>query len=116
MLADRDVNRDLEIVGALEKIRSDLMQAGRERIQDWLVKLTEVTPDPMTECHHCGHVAHYVFMRPAILGTQFGMVRYSRAYYVCSQCHRSTCPLDQWINNSVSQRTNMITLLTDVGV
>jgi hypothetical protein len=75
-----------------------LCQAGRERLQQKLEELEEKNPLPITRCRWCGGFAHYDSNRGRYVNTHFGLIRYRRAYYICTQCQRSTCPLDERLN------------------
>lgn len=70
----------------------------RDIITRWLEECENHEPDLQTLCRECGMKANYVSRKPAIACTQFGMVRYKRAYYVCPYCHHSTAPLDERLN------------------
>jgi hypothetical protein len=70
-------------------------QAGREALADWLASCEGDDPPGITKCRHCGSDAIFVSKKPRFLHTQFGTLRYERAYYVCRHCYGSTCPLDE---------------------
>jgi hypothetical protein len=67
-------------------------------IAQWLEACEEIEPQHQTRCRECGLQANLVSRRAAFARTQFGLVRYQRAYYVCPHCHSSTCPLDERLN------------------
>ena len=73
-------------------------RVNREIIAQWLEACEELEPQSQTSCRECGLKANFVSKRAAIVRTQFGLVRYVRAYYVCSHCHQSTSPLDERLN------------------
>jgi hypothetical protein len=73
-------------------------QLSRTLIKQWLETCEGTHPDPTTKCRWCGADANYVSKRVATVSTKFGLVRYRRDYYICSQCHQSTCPLDERLN------------------
>ncbi len=73
-------------------------QATRMIIAQWLEACEELEPEPQTFCKDCGKKANFVSMRFAMARTQFGLVRYVRAFYVCPHCHQSTSPLDERLN------------------
>ena len=73
-------------------------QLSRTLIKQWLENCEDTQPDPATKCRWCGADANYVSKRVATVSTKFGLVRYRRAYYICPQCHQSTCPLDERLN------------------
>ena len=51
-----------------------------------------------SRCRDCGNYANYISKKVGFVRTQFGLLRYRRAYYVCPYCHQSTCPLDERLN------------------
>ena len=67
-------------------------------IAQWLKACEEIEPQPQTRCRECGLQANFISSKAAFARTQFGLVRYQRAYYVCPHCHASTCPLDERLN------------------
>jgi hypothetical protein len=73
-------------------------QLSRTLIKQWLETCEDTQLDPATKCRWCGADANYVSKRVATVSTKFGLVRYRRAYYICPQCHQSTCPLDERLN------------------
>ena len=79
-------------LGDLETITA---QITLKILRDWIEKSEEIIPKPETRCRECGNYANYVSKRFRFIKTQFGLLRYKRAYYVCPHCHQSTCPLDE---------------------
>lgn len=79
----------------LEKMTAQMI---RKILRDWIEKSEEIIPKPETRCRECGNYANYVSKRVGFINTQFGLLRYKRAYYVCPHCHQSTCPLDERLN------------------
>jgi hypothetical protein len=73
-------------------------QAVRAIISQWLAMCEGTQIQPETLCRECGLKANYVSQKAAFARTQFGLVRYQRAYYVCPHCHSATCPLDERLN------------------
>ena len=73
-------------------------QVIREIIAQWLDACEENESQPQTRCRECGLQANLISRRAAFARTQFGLVRYQRAYYVCPHCHAATCPLDERLN------------------
>ena len=78
-----------------QEIRRQMTEAGRQALETYLKKQRPNYPAATTTCGHCGQEAGYVRLRAAKLHTMFGSVRYERPYYLCDQCHRGRCPLDQ---------------------
>jgi hypothetical protein len=71
---------------------------GRQILQKWLEALEQPDPPPSSKCRACGKDTNFVSKRAGFLHTDFGLVRYMRAYYVCPHCYQSTCPLDERLN------------------
>jgi hypothetical protein len=67
----------------------------RKILQHWLEISEGIAPNPQTRCSGCGKFANYVSKRVGFMRSQFGLLRYRRAYYVCPHCHQSTCPMDE---------------------
>jgi hypothetical protein len=89
----------LNSLSELEALASQkTRQVIRLIIAQWLEACEELEPQPQTRCRECGLQANFVSRRVAFARTQFGLVRYHRAYYVCPHCHSSTCPLDERLN------------------
>ena len=78
--------------------RQNTRQVIRVIIAQWLKACEEIEPQSQTRCRECGLLANFVSSKAAFARTQFGLVRYQRAYYVCPHCHASTCPLDERLN------------------
>jgi hypothetical protein len=74
----------------------------RDALNQWLQQMEESQPDPTTKCRNCGKDAKYVKNRARVVHTDFGMIRYRRAYYVCPHCFQHTCPLDERLNPYLS--------------
>ena len=73
-------------------------QVMRVIIAQLLEACEELVPQTQTLCRECGLKANFVSRKSAMARTQFGLVRYQRAYYVCPHCHQSTSPLDERLN------------------
>lgn len=90
---------NIESLGDLEAVaRIKTHHLMRSIIAQWLEACEEVEPRPYTRCRQCGLLAKHVSKRSTFIRTQFGLVRYRRAYYVCPHCHTATCPLDERLN------------------
>ena len=70
----------------------------QKNIQDWIEQCEVNPPDPTTGCRECGKVANFISKRDGCVRTQFGLIRYQRARYLCPYCHHTTCPLDERLN------------------
>lgn len=73
----------------------EIRRAIRGALRGWLAGMVGQDPAETTKCRSCGRDANYVGMRAGALGSDFGLVRYQRPYYVCPHCHRGTSPLDE---------------------
>ena len=82
----------------LDDLETIAAQMIREMLRDWIENSEEILPEPEARCRECGNYANYVSKRVGFTHTRFGLLRYKRAYYVCPDCHQSTCPLDERLN------------------
>jgi hypothetical protein len=93
------LEQDLGNPSNLEELETHLLkilhQTGQQVLTRCLQSAEKQIPDEFTKCGWCGKDAKYVSKRIGFVSTQFGLIRYWRAYYVCPHCHRSTCPLDE---------------------
>jgi hypothetical protein len=78
-----------------QEIRRQMLEAGRQALATYLNRQRPKYPAETTTCRHCGQEAGDMRLRTARLHTILGIVCYERPYYLCDQCHRGTCPLDQ---------------------
>jgi hypothetical protein len=83
-----------------EPVKFDDLEANATKIvriilQEWIESSEEILAKPETRCRECGNFANYISKRIGFIQSQFGTLRYKRAYYVCPHCHQSTCPLDE---------------------
>jgi hypothetical protein len=92
------LQHDVGIPSSLEDLETLTGQASRQILQHWLENSEESDPEPKTRCRDCGNYANYISKRVGFIRTQFGLLRFRRAYYVCPDCHQSTCPLDERLN------------------
>ena len=86
---------NLTSLGDLEDLTAHTI---RQILQQWLEESEEIVPQRKTRCRHCGKSANYFSKRVGNIRTQFGSIRFRRAYYICPHCHQSTCPLDERLN------------------
>lgn len=77
-----------------QQVRVALQEIGRFQLSAWLALLENKYPAAKLRCR-CGAETEYQFQREGVLHTVLGTVRYERAYYLCSHCHRGTYPLDE---------------------
>jgi hypothetical protein len=102
----------------VEKTTRRLVQEiGRQAIA--VVVNSEEKPHPAPEvfCPGCGQAIAYVRRRPAQLRTLFGHVEAKRAYYLCAECHRGCCPLDERLGlrpNAISAELERLGAMTGV--
>lgn len=110
MVNNRDIleNHDVLVesfesgINSLDELVEFIDRRTRRNIRNvlgqWLDACEEVQPQPTTKCCDCGRDANYISKRAGFLNTQYGIIRFKRAYYVCPHCHQSTCPLDERLN------------------
>jgi hypothetical protein len=96
------IQRDVENSTSIDDLEITTIQMIRRVVQRWLENSEEQAPEPRTRCRECGNFANYVSNRIGFIHTKFGLLRYRRAYYVCPDCHQSTCPLDERLNPTES--------------
>lgn len=92
------LQQDIGIPSSLDDLEIFTAQMSRQILQHWLENSEELDPELKTRCRDCGKYANYISKRVGFIRTQFGLLRYKRAYYVCPYCHQSTCPLDERLN------------------
>lgn len=92
------IQQDIDNLSSLNDLETFTAHMSREILQKWLENNEEIVPEPKTRCRDCGNYANYISKRVGFIRTQFGLLRYKRAYYVCPYCHQSTCPLDERLN------------------
>ena len=92
------LQQDIGNPSSLDDLETFTLQMIRQILQHWLENSEGIIPDPKTRCRGCGKDANYISKRVGFTRTQFGLIRYRRAYYVCPHCHQSTCPLDERLN------------------
>lgn len=92
------LQQDIGNPSSLDDLETFTAQMSRQILQYWLENSEEKVPEPTTRCRDCGNFANYISKRVGFIQTQFGLLRYRRAYYVCPDCHQSTCPLDERLN------------------
>lgn len=97
MVCDRIVE-EVRLLGSLSEmeqtLRRALLEAGRMVMELWLLGLETRYCERAIECR-CGGKARYLYRRSGVLRTLFGLVRYRRAYYSCSECGQGMYPLDE---------------------
>ena len=78
----------------------EIMVAKRicKNIQIWIENCESKPPAPNTRCQDCGQVSNFQSMQEGHVRTQFGVIRYERAYYLCPNCQHGTYPLDEKLN------------------
>ena len=76
------------------RVRETVLKIGQFLLGAWVQIETESHP-PATVACRCGGKAAYHSEREAKLLTVLGRISYKRPYYVCSECHQETFPLDE---------------------
>lgn len=101
-ISDELLGIDQTIIASIDDFLSIVSeksrQVNREIIARWLAECEYQEPETQTLCCECGLEANFVSRKATMARTQFGMIRYKRAYYVCPHCHHSTAPLDERLN------------------
>ena len=98
-------------------IRQALIKLGRFLMSSWLALQENPYPEQARLCPRCGEEATYQYKREATLLTIVGQVSYRRAYYVCAQCHKGHCPLDEQLGlrpGELSAELESLTAMTGV--
>ncbi len=105
---DSSMDLSVRIDGSLEQGSVILTSLGdalsaassnlRRSIQVWIEDIEGDSPDLTTLCRDCGNVANYLTKRVGYVRTQFGLIRYWRACYSCTNCHCNTYPMDERLN------------------
>lgn len=85
-------------ISSLQDIESRLVAAVRELIQEWLENCEFNPPMQTTGCRECGKVANYTSMQTGYVRTQFGLISFKRARYLCPHCLQVTFPMDERLN------------------
>lgn len=88
-------NSNLQEPANLDDLEALAQKIIRNILQEWIEGNEEILVKPQTHCRECGNFANFISKRVGFIQSQFGTLRYKRAYYVCPQCHQSTCPLDE---------------------
>ena len=96
------LQQDIRNPISLDDLETFTVQMSCQILQHWLENSEKIIPDPKTRCRDCGNYANYISKKVGFVRTQFGLLRYRRAYYVCPHCHQSTCPLDERLNPNES--------------
>jgi hypothetical protein len=100
-----------------QKLRQILQRVGNLLLHLWIMWLTPRYNAPQAICPHCGSEAPYVRQRSGTLRTMFGVIRYRRAYYLCSSCQQGHYPLDEQLGlrpNAVSAEVERLAGLVGV--
>lgn len=109
--------RDPQSLSEMEdKIGRILWWLGNVVLHLWLRWLAREASGRVVRCR-CGGEAQYVRQRPGQLHTLFGVVKYQRAYYLCSACGQGTYPLDERLGlrpNAMSAEVERLAGLTGV--
>ncbi len=77
-----------------EGVSAILKQVGRACMEALLAERAVSYPPEQVPCG-CGEQATYQYRRQGTVVTQFGQVKYRRAYYVCEHCRCGQYPLDR---------------------
>lgn len=104
-MEEMDVEGVVESIGEMEAQVSEITRVlGRIIFQARLERLGKAKMPPEVACS-CGGQAHYVRMRECVLPTIFGRIAFKRGYYLCPDCHKGQCPLDDVVGYKPGQMT-----------
>ena len=74
-------------------MRSAMHQAGAAALSE-LLQFDAPAPEQRQLPCACGHMAHYVELRPKTMLTAVGEAECLRPYFLCDDCHRGQFPID----------------------
>lgn len=105
-----------------EHTLSDIEQVTRRLVQEIgrqavarVVNAEENSYPETTLCPYCEREMDYLRRRSVQLRTLFGRMEVKRAYYLCSECRRGCCPLDQRLGlrpNAISGELERLVAMT----
>jgi len=102
----------------IEKTTRRLVQEiGRQAIAAVVNAEEKPHPELAASCPGCEQAIAYVRRRPAHLRTLFGSMEVKRAYYLCAECQRGYCPLDERLGlrpNAISAELERLGAMTGV--
>ena len=99
-------------------MRELLQKVGAEGLKRYLEQMDEVVQaqEKERDCA-CGGKQRYLFRRKAVILSVFGRVSYKRGYYLCRECGRGGCPLDEHMHLAAGEVTaGLAELLALAGV
>lgn len=74
----------------------DIMAANIRKELSQIIESSQANPPaPTTRCRECGELAKYTSQQPGYVATKFGFIGYWRSAYTCTDCGRTTYPLDE---------------------
>jgi hypothetical protein len=83
---------------SLQEVEDILAAKLRNEIRQMIESSESSPPSPHTRCRGCGELAKFSSQEPGYVTTKFGLVGYWRFAYTCTDCGRTTCPLDERLN------------------
>lgn len=89
---------ELNNKSSLREIEISVAKKIRNNIQTWIENFESKPPVPNTLCRNCGKISVFHSMQEGNVHTQFGLIRYQRAFYLCPFCYQGTYPLDERLN------------------
>lgn len=114
----KEEKKEVSLTEIEQTTRMVMQEISREVVEVTMTKFQAKYVEQARECE-CGAEARYVRHRPTQLYTIFGKVKVKRAYYLCAQCRKGHCPLDQQLGlrpNALSAELERIAALTGVQV
>jgi hypothetical protein len=88
--------RNLALEGMEKAVLEELHSFGNVMLSSLVEVRSEKYPSATIACG-CGGKAAYQRQRRGQCKTLLGTIQVKRAYYLCAQCHRGSCPLDKQI-------------------
>jgi len=86
------------IFSSLQDVEDIVVVSNCEKIQQWIENNEAYPPEPTTRCCECGNVANFSSKQAGYVRTNFGLISYLRAGYLCPYCQQKTFPLDERLN------------------
>jgi hypothetical protein len=122
-MLSREIQQELATeytLSDIEKVTRRLVQEiGRQAIATVVNAEEKPYPEPEINCPKCGQASPYVRRRTAQLRTLFGRMTVERAYYLCSDCHQGSYPVDRRLGlrpNAMSAELERLVAMTGVQI
>jgi len=93
IFSERSKTGRLDLEAIEMAMRSAMHQAGAAALSE-LLQFDAPAPEQRQLPCACGHMAHYVELRPKTMLTAVGEAECLRPYFLCDDCHRGQFPID----------------------